>query len=115
MPVLMVAGVLLSGLAWVAQRIASATARPTAERRLAGRLSVLAAPDPAVLADLEDRPTLPGSRRRTVRLTAATVVGTVLLTALVVGLAELTQTVRSGRTRPRRPPCSYASTCAART
>jgi hypothetical protein len=43
-PVLMVTGVLLSGLAWVVQRIASVTARP-AERRLAGRLAVLAAPD----------------------------------------------------------------------
>ncbi|MEU1176070.1 hypothetical protein ABZ464_00220 [Streptomyces sp. NPDC005820] len=44
-PVLMVTGVLLSGLAWVVQRVASATARP-AERRLAGRLAVLAAPGP---------------------------------------------------------------------
>ncbi|MFF5186261.1 hypothetical protein ACFY30_21220 [Streptomyces sp. NPDC000345] len=44
-PVLMVTGVLLSGLAWVVQRIASATARP-AEHRLAGRLAVLTAPDP---------------------------------------------------------------------
>ncbi len=44
-PVLMVTGVLLSGLAWVVQRIASATSRP-AEHRLAGRLAVLTAPDP---------------------------------------------------------------------
>ncbi|MFJ8105224.1 hypothetical protein [Streptomyces sp. NPDC096132] len=44
-PVLMVTGVLLSGLAWVVQRIASTTARP-AERRLAGRLAVLTAPAP---------------------------------------------------------------------
>ncbi|WP_405947258.1 hypothetical protein OG588_11960 [Streptomyces prunicolor] len=43
-PVLMVTGVLLSGLAWVVQRIAAATGRPT-ERRLAGRLAVLAAPE----------------------------------------------------------------------
>ncbi|WP_416967276.1 hypothetical protein [Streptomyces sp. 4F14] len=44
-PVLMVTGVLLSGLAWVVQRIASATVRGPAEKRLAGRLAVLAAPD----------------------------------------------------------------------
>lgn len=44
-PVLMVTGVLLSGLAWVVQRIASATVRGPAEKRLAGRLAVLTAPD----------------------------------------------------------------------
>ncbi|GKQ38195.1 hypothetical protein [Streptomyces sp. A012304] len=49
-PVLMVTGVLLSALAWVVQRIASVTARP-AERRLAGRLAVLAAPDASSLTD----------------------------------------------------------------
>lgn len=45
-PVLMVTGVVLSSLAWVVQRIAEATVRPTAERRLAGRLTMLAAPPP---------------------------------------------------------------------
>ncbi|MFF4354132.1 hypothetical protein [Streptomyces sp. NPDC001530] len=93
-PVLMVTGVLLSGLAWLVQRIASATARPSAERRLAGRLAILAAPDPAGTADLDDLPPV-GARRdrgRTTRLAAVGVVGAVLLTALVGGLAELTQT-----------------------
>ncbi|MCX4909583.1 hypothetical protein [Streptomyces sp. NBC_00878] len=114
-PVLMVTGVLLSGLAWIVQRIASATARPTAERRLAGRLAVLAAPDPArgahpngrhdpadladldgfaALADLDDLPVLGASRRRgrTARVLVVSVVGAALLGALVVGLAQLTQT-----------------------
>lgn len=93
-PVLMVTGVLLSGLAWLVQRIASATARPSAERRLAGRLAILAAPDSAGDADLDDLPPI-GARRdrgRTVRLVTAGVVGAVLLTALVGALAELTQT-----------------------
>ncbi|MFE7077017.1 hypothetical protein ACFU96_43720 [Streptomyces sp. NPDC057620] len=93
-PVLMVTGVLLSGLAWLVQRIASATARPTAERRLAGRLSVLAAPDPDGGTDLDDLPR-PGARRdrgRTLRVLAAGVVASTLLAALVVGLADLTQT-----------------------
>ncbi|MFE7035739.1 hypothetical protein ACFU9Y_36055 [Streptomyces sp. NPDC057621] len=93
-PVLMVTGVLLSGLAWLVQRIASATARPTAERRLAGRLSVLAAPDPDGGTDLDDLPR-PGARRdrgRTLRVLAAGVVASALLAALVVGLADLTQT-----------------------
>ncbi|MBQ0849837.1 hypothetical protein J8N05_16670 [Streptomyces sp. BH-SS-21] len=93
-PVLMVTGVLLSGLAWLVQRIASATARPMAERRLAGRLSVLAAPDPDGGTDLDDLPR-PGARRdrgRTLRVLAAGVVASALLAALVVGLADLTQT-----------------------
>ncbi|MFF1678701.1 hypothetical protein ACFVYG_22010 [Streptomyces sp. NPDC058256] len=93
-PVLMVTGVLLSGLAWLVQRIASVTARPSAERRLAGRLAILAAPDAAGNTDLDDLPPIGArrDRRRTVRLVAAGVVGVVLLAALVGALAELTQT-----------------------
>ncbi|MER5211589.1 hypothetical protein ABT063_13645 [Streptomyces sp. NPDC002838] len=92
-PVLMVTGVVLSGLAWVVQRIASVTARP-AERRLAGRLAVLAAPDPSAHDDLEDLPSLDAgrSRGRTARVAAVGVVGLALLGSLVVGLADLTQT-----------------------
>lgn len=96
-PVLLVAGVVLSGLAWVVQKVASATARP-AERRLAGRLAVLAAPDPAA-PDGPDDPDddLPPlgagtSRGRTARLTSVTVGCAALVAALVVGLADLTQT-----------------------
>jgi hypothetical protein len=95
-PVLMVAGVVLSGLAWMVQKVASATASP-AERRLAGRLAVLAAPDPAApdgSDDLDDLPPLGAgaSRGRTARLATVTVVCAALLAALVVGLADLTQT-----------------------
>jgi hypothetical protein len=91
-PVLMVTGVLLSGLAWVVQRIATATGRP-AERRLAGRLAVLAAPGPGAVGELEDRPAL-GRRPkgRVARVAVVGVVGAALLAALVVGLADLTQT-----------------------
>ncbi|MFF7445095.1 MULTISPECIES: hypothetical protein [unclassified Streptomyces] len=98
-PVLMVTGVLLSGLAWVVQRVASATARP-AERRLAGRLAVLTAPDqaapddPASPGDLDDLPSPVAAvpRARAVRVTAVGVVGVALLGGLVLGLADLTQT-----------------------
>lgn len=91
-PVLMVTGVLLSGLAWVVQRIAAATGRP-AERRLAGRLAVLAAPGPGAVGELEDRPVLGRrSKSRVVRMSVVGVVGAALLAALVVGLADLTQT-----------------------
>ncbi|MBC2905805.1 hypothetical protein [Streptomyces cupreus] len=92
-PVLMVAGVALSGIAWIVQRIASATAKP-AERHLAGRLAVLTAPDPAAPGDLEELPPVgaPPSRGRTARAVAAGVVGAALLAAMVVALADLTQT-----------------------
>jgi hypothetical protein len=92
-PVLMVTGVLLSGLAWVVQRIAAATGRP-AERRLAGRLAVLAAPEqPGTVGELEDRPALGRrSKGRVARTAVVSVVGAALLTALVVGLADLTET-----------------------
>ncbi|MFF7263786.1 hypothetical protein ACFZCL_26415 [Streptomyces sp. NPDC008159] len=97
-PVLMVTGVVLSGIAWLVQRIASATARPAADRRLAGQLSVLAAPDPAPETDLEDeRPPGAGGPARTARLFTVAVVGMALLTSLVVGLADLTQTRRQER------------------
>ncbi|WCH90862.1 hypothetical protein POD33_01405 [Streptomyces moderatus] len=89
-PVLMVAGVVLSGLAWVVQKLASTTAGP-AERRLAGRLAVLSAPDPAASGDLEDMPT-PGSGRRTVRTATVGALSVALLAGLIVALADLTQT-----------------------
>lgn len=43
-PVLMGAGVLLSGLAWAVERVARATVRPVAERGLAAQLDDLALP-----------------------------------------------------------------------
>ncbi|MET9733680.1 hypothetical protein ABZZ79_24435 [Streptomyces sp. NPDC006458] len=92
-PVLMVTGVLLSGIAWLVQRIATRAARP-AERHMAGRLAVLSAPDPAAGSDLDDVPP-PGGRRTkggTARLAITGVVGSALLTALIVALADLTQT-----------------------
>lgn len=93
-PVLMVTGVLLSGLAWVVQRVASVTAKP-AERRLAGRLAVLAAPDPATTdTDLQDLPPAGGRRSpgQVARATAVAALGVALLGALVVGLSDLTET-----------------------
>lgn len=96
-PVLMVTGVVLSGIAWLVQRIASVTARPTAERRLAGQLSVLTAPDPAPDTDLEDARPLGGGRRGRAGRLITVGVGAALLVPLVVGLADLTQTRREER------------------
>ncbi|MES4906378.1 MULTISPECIES: hypothetical protein [unclassified Streptomyces] len=97
-PVLMVTGVVLSGLAWVVQRIAEATVRPGAERRLAGRLAPLTAPPlttetGAPLPDLEDLPVLDRrSARRPWLVLGVVVAGTALLAVLIHVLADLTQT-----------------------
>ena len=51
-PVLMGAGLVLSALAWVVERVARATARPALERGLASRVTVLAVPtEPLVQPD----------------------------------------------------------------
>jgi hypothetical protein len=47
-PVLMGAGLVLSGVAWAVERLASSTARPVMEQGLARRLSVFALPDELV-------------------------------------------------------------------
>jgi hypothetical protein len=53
-PVLMGAGVLMSGLAWVVERLARATVRPMAERGLAAQLDGLTLPATGFLAGHED-------------------------------------------------------------
>lgn len=53
-PILMGAGVVLSGLAWVVERLARATAGPTLERALAARLGALALPPGGLLPARED-------------------------------------------------------------
>ncbi|MBH5338325.1 hypothetical protein IHE55_27465 [Streptomyces pactum] len=110
-PVLMVAGAALSGVAFVVQKIAAATVRPGAERRLAGQLAALTAPpDPAPgagrgAARLEDRPAVPPSRAgRKLTMLVATVAGVVALVLLRESLADATQT------RPEALPDSAATT-----
>ncbi|QIB47259.1 hypothetical protein [Streptomyces aureoverticillatus] len=102
-PVLMAAGVLLSGVAWIVQKISAATARPGAERRLAGRLTRLTAPPPSELGgrapELEDTRAVP--RPRTVRAVVVTAVVAacgLLLALLVDTLSDATQT-RPGQSR----------------
>ncbi|GHC51527.1 hypothetical protein [Streptomyces flavofungini] len=107
-PVLMVAGVLLSGVAWVVQRISAATARPGAERRLAGRLAPLAAPPRELIGrapELEDRPAVPAPRTARVLILTAVVAACGLLLALLVDtLSDATQT------RPGKSAGSAATT-----
>jgi hypothetical protein len=53
-PVLMGAGVLMSGLAWVVERLAKATVRPVAEKGLAAQLDGLALPAAGFLGGYDE-------------------------------------------------------------
>ncbi|WP_351236280.1 hypothetical protein [Streptomyces sp. NPDC002133] len=98
-PVLMVAGAVLSGIAMVIQKIAGASAGPGAERRLAARLTALTAPPVNEAVSLVERPAVaparPGRRALTVAVAAASLPVTVVLWS---ALADATQT------RPERTP-----------
>ncbi|WP_280386076.1 hypothetical protein [Nocardia wallacei] len=54
-PVLLAGGVLLTGIAWVVERVARATAKPAATRSITARLDRLALPPRGFLAPVEDR------------------------------------------------------------
>ncbi|KOU72359.1 hypothetical protein ADK57_10150 [Streptomyces sp. MMG1533] len=95
-PVLMAAGAALSGIAMVIQKLAGATARPGAERRLAGRLAALTAPPLGPRAGrtpLESSQAVPPARtRRTLLGVGAAVAGLILVPVLWTALADATQT-----------------------
>ncbi|MGI5397428.1 hypothetical protein [Streptomyces sp. CA-251251] len=101
-PVLMVAGAALSGLATVLQKIAGASVGRGAERRLAGRLTALTAPPVGTAESLESHPAVPRVRpvRRTLSVAAA-VGGLLLVPLLWSALADATQT--------RPEPASHAA------
>ncbi|MCF2530253.1 hypothetical protein [Yinghuangia soli] len=107
-PVLLAAGVVLSAISWAVQRAARLTVLPSADRRLAGRLAMLAAPTAgarAVGPQLEDDPAVPGPHRvRTTALTAVALAAVVGVAAIVDLLGDATQT------RPEPPPKSAATT-----
>lgn len=104
-PVLMVAGAALSGIAMVIQKVAGATARPGAERRLAGRLAALTAPPLTATAPLESRPAVPPTRTGRKLLTLAAAVGGLLLVPVLwSALADATQT------RAEEAPASASTT-----
>ncbi|MDT0343062.1 hypothetical protein [Streptomyces litchfieldiae] len=107
-PVLMATGAALSGLALFVQKLASTTARPGAERRLAGRLAKLAAPPGGVRGNgpgLTGHPAVPPPRpRRVATLVTVALAGAAGVALLVNVLSDATQT------RPAAPPDSAAST-----
>jgi hypothetical protein len=98
-PVLLGAGVVLSALAAVVERVAGVTARPVLEEQLAGRLAPLAmpaggllGPDPAPVV----RPTVPWWRRTVVTVPAATL----LLAGVAVGLLDVLADATQDRPDP---------------
>ncbi|AVH61050.1 hypothetical protein C4B68_08175 [Streptomyces dengpaensis] len=104
-PVLMVAGAVLSGLAMVIQKVAGATVRAGAERRLAGRLTALTAPPVDDVVPLEDQPAVAPSRPGRRALTVTAVLASLPLALLLwSALADATQT------RPERTPDASSTT-----
>jgi hypothetical protein len=92
-PVLLGAGVLLSGVATVVERIAGATAKPVLEHRLAMRLQPLALPAGGLLGPGAVVAVAPRPRRGVVagRVFAAVVAGLLLYGAIDV-ISDATQT-----------------------
>ncbi|MFF0305287.1 hypothetical protein ACFYTV_31840 [Streptomyces sp. NPDC004562] len=104
-PVLMVAGVALSGLATLLQKVAGATMGRGAERRLAGRLTALTVPSAAGTDSLESRPAVPPAHpARRATAVAAVAGGLLLVPVLWSALADATQT------RPEPAPRAARST-----
>ncbi|WP_234314072.1 hypothetical protein [Streptomyces sp. NBRC 109706] len=95
-PVLMATGAALSGLALLVQKVAAASVRPGAERRLAGRLASLAAPPGGIRGNgprpAEEPPVPPPRPRRRALVVAGVLVAALATTLLVKAISDATQT-----------------------
>jgi hypothetical protein len=92
LPILLGAGVLLSGVATVVERIAGATARPVLEHRLALRLQPLALPAGGPLGPAVPMVVAPRRRGAMVGRVFALAVAALLLYGAVDALSDATQT-----------------------
>jgi hypothetical protein len=92
-PVLMGAGIVLSGIAWIVERFARATARPALETGLAARLAPLALPEGGFLAPVGAAVPAPHQRDwgRIFRVSFATLVVAAVLALAIDELGDLTQ------------------------
>lgn len=91
-PVLMGAGIVISGIAWIVERLASTTARPLLERRLALKLEPLALPAGGLTGSGPARTALPRRSTQTILKRAfATLCVGVLLALSIDALGDLTQ------------------------
>ena len=102
-PVLMGAGIVISGIAWAIERLAASTARPLLERRLAARLEPLALPAGGLTGSGPLRPALPArSWQTTLKRGFTTLLVAAALTLSIDALGDLTQNrpdaVTSGHT-----------------
>jgi hypothetical protein len=84
-PVLMGAGVVISGLAWMVEKVARTTGRPVLERRLAGRLAPISLPPPGVASMAVAAPQRPVGRM------LGTTILVVVAAASVIALAGATK------------------------
>jgi hypothetical protein len=98
LPILLGAGVLASGVAWMVETLARATARPVLERRLASRLGVLALPAGGLLRPAPPAAAAPARRVPPVLPRAALAV--VVACGLGWGIGELADATQS---RPHHP------------
>ena len=91
-PVLLGAGVLVSALAWVVERLAWLTARPVVEERVVAQLAPISWPEGGLRSTGGPPQPARAAMRRTVFRQAAVAVAVVVLGAMAVdGLADLTQ------------------------
>ncbi len=86
-PVLMGAGVVISGIAWAVERLAASTARPVLERRLALRLQPLALPAGGLTGTAPSAPPL--ERRSRASLFKSLLIVLLLAGALFVAIDQL--------------------------
>ena len=89
-PVLMGAGLVVSGIAWLVERLAHATARPVLEHRLASQLQPLAMPSGGLMSDVP-AVTLVRPKRSARRIFAGLILAS-LMAVLIDQLGDLTQT-----------------------
>jgi len=91
-PVLMGAGIVISGIAWAVERIAASTARPVLERRLALKLQPLALPSGGLTGEAPSAPPIaPRSLARTFKSILIVLAISAFLSIAVDQLGDLTQ------------------------
>jgi hypothetical protein len=91
-PVLMGAGVVISAIAWLVERLATFTAKPVLEKRLAMRLAPVSVPPGVLTTGAQDVPIRPGrSRMRSIARFLIVAVAFVAVYSGVDLLGDLTQ------------------------
>lgn len=98
-PVLLGAGVILSALAYLVQRVAEVTALPVADRRLARRLEAIALPPPGRLVGAPADDAVLGPARRERPLVAGAAWGLAVAALVVLGWLGVQALMEGAQTR----------------